>query len=108
MMLAAELRLRGVRVLVVERAAQPSPVVRTLGLHVRSIEILDQRGLLDRFLAAGTRYPLGGFFAAISKRAPSGLDTAHAYVLGLAQPVTDRLLAEHAAQVGAEIRRGCE
>ena len=36
------------------------------------------------------------------------LDTAHAYVLGIPQPVTDRLLAERAAELGAEIRRGCE
>lgn len=108
MMLAGELRLRGVRVLVVERDAEPSPVVRSLGLHARSIEIMDQRGLLDRFLEVGKTYPLGGFFAAISNPAPPGLDTAHAYVLGIPQPVTDRLLAEHAAELGAEIRRGCE
>lgn len=107
-MLASELRLRGVRVLVLEKAAEPSPVVRGLGLHVRSIEILDQRGLLDRFLAHGQRHPLGGFFAAISKPAPEGLDTAHGYVLGIPQTVTDRLLAERAIELGAEIRRGCE
>lgn len=75
---------------------------------MRSIEIMDQRGLLDRFLAAGTRHPLGGFFAAIPKPPPSGLDTAHGYVLGIPQPATERLLAEHAAALGAEIRRGAE
>ncbi|TDB92808.1 rifampin monooxygenase [Micromonospora fluostatini] len=112
MMLASELRLRGVAVLVLEKEAQPPPFVRSLGLHVRSIELLDQRGLLERFLDNGTQYPIRpgdvrGFFAGIDKPAPTGLDTAHGYVLGIPQTLTDRLLAEHAAEVGAEIRRGC-
>ncbi|MEV4008407.1 rifampin monooxygenase [Actinomadura sp. NPDC049753] len=108
LMLAGELRLHGVRVLVLEKDAEPAPFVRSLGLHVRSIEVMDQRGLLERFLANGKTYPVGGFFAAIRKPAPEGLDTAHPYVLGIPQPVTDRLLAERAAELGAEIRRGSE
>jgi 2-polyprenyl-6-methoxyphenol hydroxylase-like FAD-dependent oxidoreductase len=97
-----------VRVVVLEKDAEPTPVVRSLGLHVRSIEILDQRGLLDRFLALGTKYPVGGFFAGIAKPPPKQLDTTYPYVLGIFQPVIDRLLAERAAEVGADIRRGCE
>jgi 2-polyprenyl-6-methoxyphenol hydroxylase-like FAD-dependent oxidoreductase len=108
LMLAAELRLHDVDVLVIERDAEPTTVVRSLGLHARSIEVLDQRGLLERFLAHGTRYPVGGFFAGIRKPAPDRLDTAHPYVLGIPQTVTDRLLAEHAADRGADIRRGTE
>jgi rifampicin monooxygenase len=108
LMLAAELRLHGVHVLVLERDAEPTPVVRSLGLHARSIEVMDQRGLLERFLALGTQYPVGGFFAAIPAPSPERLDTAHPYVLGIPQTVTERLLAEHAAEVGVEIRRGCE
>ncbi|WFE47511.1 rifampin monooxygenase [Verrucosispora sp. WMMD1129] len=107
MMLASELRLRGVCVLVLEKEAEPPPFVRSLGLHVRSIEVMDQRGLLERFLENGKQFPIRGFFAGIDKPAPSGLDTAHGYVLGIPQTRTDRLLAEHAAEVGAEIRRGC-
>lgn len=107
LVLAAELRLHGVRVLVLEKEAEPTEQVRALGLHVRSIEVLDQRGLLERFLAHGQRHPLGGFFAGIAKPEPTGLDTAHPYVLGIPQPVTDRLLAERAVEVGAELRRGC-
>jgi len=75
---------------------------------VRSIEVMDQRGLLERFLAHGQQYPLGGFFAGIDKPSPDRLDTAHPYVLGIPQTTTDRLLAEHATELGAEIRRGCE
>ncbi|WP_327229506.1 rifampin monooxygenase [Streptomyces murinus] len=108
LMLAAELRLHGVRTVVLEKETEPTRIVRALGLHARSIEVLDQRGLLERFLAQGKKYPLGGFFAGIRKPSPTGLDTAHPYVLGIPQPVTDRLLAEHAAELGAEIRRGGE
>ncbi len=107
LMLAAELRLHGVGVVVLERDAEPTRQVRALGLHVRSIEVMDQRGLLERFLAHGRRYPLGGFFAGIDKPAPE-LDTAHGYVLGIPQPTVDRLLAERAVELGAEIRRGAE
>src|SRR5262245_48315966 len=88
LMLAGELRLHGVHVVVLEKDAEPTPVVRSLGLHVRSIEVMDQRGLLDRFLALGKKYPLGGFFAGISKPAPKHLDTTYPYVLGILQPVT--------------------
>ncbi|OUS95131.1 rifampin monooxygenase [Rhodococcus sp. NCIMB 12038] len=108
LMLAAELRLHGVDVLVLDKEPEPTKVVRSLGLHVRSIELMDQRGLLDRFLAEGTRYEVGGFFAGIDKPWPDRMDTAHGYVLGIPQTVTERLLAEHATELGVEIRRGCE
>jgi rifampicin monooxygenase len=107
LMLAAELRLHEVRVLVLDKEAEPTPVVRSLGLHARSIEVMDQRGLLARFLALGTQHPVGGF-AGIHKAAPDRLDTAHPYVLGIPQPLTERLLTEHAVELGVEIRRGCE
>jgi 2-polyprenyl-6-methoxyphenol hydroxylase-like FAD-dependent oxidoreductase len=107
LMLASELRLHGVHALVLERDAEPTKIVRSLGLHARSIEIMDQRGLLERFLALGQQYPIIGF-AGIRKPLPDRLDTAHAYTLGIPQTTTDRLLAEHAAEAGAEIRRGCE
>ncbi|MFF3852663.1 rifampin monooxygenase [Micromonospora sp. NPDC002575] len=108
LMLAGELRLHGVRTLLLEKEAEPTPVVRALGLHARSIEIMDQRGLLERFLALGQVHPVGGFFAAIPKPPPTGLDSAHAYVLGIPQTTTDRLLAERAAELGVEMRRGGE
>jgi 2-polyprenyl-6-methoxyphenol hydroxylase-like FAD-dependent oxidoreductase len=108
MMLASELRLHGVRVLVLEKEMEPTKQVRALGLHVRSIEVLDQRGLLDRFLAHGKQFALGGYFAGIAKPWPDRMDTAHSYILGMPQTVIDRLLAERAIELGAEVRRGSE
>jgi rifampicin monooxygenase len=108
MMLASELRLHGVHAVVLEKEMEPTRIVRSLGLFARSIEVMDQRGLLDRFLALGQQYPLRGSFAGIFKPSPERLDTAHPYVLGLPQTITDRLLTEHATEVGVKIRRGCE
>lgn len=108
LMLACELRLHGVDALVLDKELEPTPVVRALGLHARSIEVLDQRGLLGRFLERGQKHPLGGFFAGIAKPSPAGLDTAHPYVLGIPQTTTDRLLGERATELGTEVRRGCE
>ncbi|MFF3403233.1 rifampin monooxygenase [Streptomyces sp. NPDC002659] len=108
LMLACELRLHGVHVLVLEKETEPTRYVRALGLHARSVEVMDQRGLLERFLALGKQYPVGGFFAGIPKPSPDRLDTAHPYVLGIPQTTTDRLLTEHATEVGVDIRRGCE
>ncbi|WP_432899662.1 rifampin monooxygenase [Micromonospora matsumotoense] len=108
LMLAAELRLHDVRVVVLERDAEPTRVVRSLGMHVRSIEVLDQRGLLELFLAHGRQFRIGGYFAGISKAWPERMDTAHGYVLGIPQPVTEQLLTAHAIDVGVEIRRGSE
>ncbi|MBV9141788.1 MAG: FAD-dependent monooxygenase [Pseudonocardiales bacterium] len=108
LMLASELRLHGVHALVLEKEAEPTGQARALGLHARSVEVMDQRGLLERFLALGEQVAAGGFFAGIDKPWPDRLDTAHSYVLAIPQSITERLLTEHATELGAEIRRGCE
>lgn len=108
MMLASELRLRGASTLVLERLTEPTKHVRALGLHVRSLEILDQRGQLDRYFAAGTRYDVSGAFAGIAKPKPDGLDTAHPFLLGMPQPEIERLLTERALELGTELRRGAD
>ncbi|OLZ50623.1 monooxygenase [Amycolatopsis coloradensis] len=104
--LAAELRLHDVRVLVLEKETEPVSFARIVGLHIRSLELLAMRGLLERVREHGRQRPAAGFFAAIAKPAPEGLDSAHAYLLGIPQPVIVRLLEEHAIQLGAEVRRG--
>ncbi|MFF8266845.1 rifampin monooxygenase [Streptomyces sp. NPDC016562] len=108
LMLAAELRLHGVGVVVLERLTEPTRESRGQGLHARSVEVMDQRGLLDRFLAVSEKFQAGGLFGGIVKPWPDRLDTAHPYGLATPQPVTERLLHERALELGAEIRRGCE
>ncbi|MCG5442759.1 rifampin monooxygenase [Micromonospora sp. NIE79] len=105
-MLAAELRLHDVRALVLEKETEPASAVRIVGLHIRSLELMAMRGLLDRILPHGRRRPASAFFAAIAKPAPKGLDSRYAYLLGIPQPVIERLLEEHAIELGAQVRRG--
>jgi rifampicin monooxygenase len=106
-MLAAELRLHDVRVLVLEKETEPAPYVRIVGLHIRSLELMAMRGLVERILERGRRRPAAGFFAGITKPVPEGLDSAHAYLVGIPQPVVVRLLEVHAIERGAQIRHGC-
>ncbi|GGX73521.1 rifampin monooxygenase [Streptomyces hiroshimensis] len=108
LMLACELRLHGVHVVVLEKLTEPTKESRGRGLHARSVEIMDQRGLLDRFLAVGEKFQVGGFFGGVYKPWPDRMDTAHPYGLSTLQPDTERLLNERALELGAEIRRGCE
>ncbi|MBF6330520.1 rifampin monooxygenase [Nocardia transvalensis] len=106
-MLAAELRLHDVRVLVLEKETEPVSFIRIVSLHMRSLELMAMRGLLDRILERARRRPVGGIFAAIAKPAPEGLDSAHAYLLGIPQPVINQLLEDHAIELGAQVRSGC-
>jgi len=106
-MLAAELRLHEVRVLVLEQETEPASYARIVGLHIRSLELLAMRGLLERVLERGRKRPAGAYFAAIDKPAPEGLDAAYGYLLGIPQPVVVRLLEERAIALGAQVRHGC-
>ncbi|HEV8527615.1 MAG TPA: FAD-dependent monooxygenase [Actinomycetes bacterium] len=92
LMLAGELALAGVDVAIVERrASQALPGSRAGGLHSRTIEILDQRGIADRFLSQGQ-------VAQVARFAGTPLDisdfpTRHNYGLGLWQNHIERILA---------------
>ncbi|MEU1195583.1 rifampin monooxygenase [Streptomyces sp. NPDC005813] len=108
LMLAGELRLHDVNVVVLEKLTEPTKETRGRGLHARSVEVMDQRGLLDRFLAVSDTFQVGGLFGGIVKPWPDRLDTAHPYGLSTLQPATERLLRERALELGTEIRRGCE
>lgn len=105
-LLAAELRLHDVNVLVLESETEPASFVRIVGLHIRSLELLAMRGLLDRVLEHGRKRPPGAYFAAIDRPAPPNLDSAQAYLLGIPQPVVVDLLERHAVERGAEVRHG--
>jgi 2-polyprenyl-6-methoxyphenol hydroxylase-like FAD-dependent oxidoreductase len=107
LMLAGELALAHVNVAIIERrASQELAGSRAGGLHARTLEILDQRGISQRFLSegqvaqavgfAGTRLDIGDF------------PTRHPYVLGLWQNHIERLLAGWVAELGVAMYRGRE
>ncbi|WP_405003698.1 FAD-dependent monooxygenase [Kitasatospora purpeofusca] len=108
LMLACELRLHGVGVVVLERLAERTAESRGRGLHARSVELMDQRGLLERFLAVSEKFQVGGLFGGVMAAWPDGMDTAHPYGLATPQAVTEQLLEERARELGAEFRRGHE
>lgn len=106
LMLAAELALAGVDVAVLERRGSQHLVgSRAGGLHSRTLEVLDQRGIVDRFIAAGHQHPVVHFQVPINI---SDLPTRHNYVLGLWQNRIERILAEWINSLPVAIYRACE
>lgn len=104
LMLAGELALAGVDVAVVERrAGHEVEGTRARGLHARTIEILDQRGIADRFLSEGQTYPVAGFSHITID--VSDLATRHPYVLGLPQERFEEILGGWVAELGVPIHR---
>ncbi|MEU9136972.1 FAD-dependent monooxygenase [Streptomyces sp. NPDC048404] len=106
LMLACELRLAGADVIVVERLAQRSGESRAGGIHSRTLEILDQRGILERFLAEGQPQPVGHFSGLYLDFDES--ESRHPYPLMILQSAIERLLEEWAVQLGVRVRRGYE
>ncbi|MGW4642325.1 FAD-dependent oxidoreductase [Sphaerisporangium sp. NPDC004334] len=107
LMLACELRLAGVDVLVLERDAERADAEsRAGGMHARTLEVLDQRGMVEPFLRAG-RPLTGGHFSALPLDFRN-LPTRHPYLLVLLQRRIERLLEEHATRLGVRLWRGAE
>ena len=107
LMLAGELALAGVDVAIVERrASQDLPGSRAGGLHSRTIEALDQRGIADRFLSQGQVAQVAGF--AWIPLDISDFPTRHNYGLALWQNHIERILAGWVGELAVPIYRGLE
>ena len=113
LMLAGELGLAGVRALVLDRLPQPSETPKAGGLSGQIMQLLRYRGDLERFEAAGPgpgpalglpfRLPFGGMHVDFTPLGEPPME-----LLPLPQPLLERVLAERALELGAEIRRGRE
>ncbi len=107
LMLAGELALAGVDVAIVERRpSQHLAGTRAGGLHSRTIEVLDQRGIADRFLAQGQIAQVAGF--AWIRLDISDFPTRHPYGLGLRQNHIERILAGWVEELAVPIYYGSE
>jgi 2-polyprenyl-6-methoxyphenol hydroxylase-like FAD-dependent oxidoreductase len=105
LMLAGELALARIDVGIVERrASQDLPGSRAGGLHARTIEVLDHRGIADRFLSEGQKVQVAGF--AMNRLDLSDFPTRHPYVLGLWQKHIERILAGWVSELKVPIYRG--
>jgi 2-polyprenyl-6-methoxyphenol hydroxylase-like FAD-dependent oxidoreductase len=107
LMLAAELALAGVDVVIVERRPdQELDGSRAGGLHSRTIEVLDQRGVAERFLSAGQTHTKVGY--ALIPLDISDFPTRHNYLLALWQRDFERIVAGWVDELGVPILRRCE
>src|SRR5437868_5982362 len=107
LMLAGELALAGVDVAIVERRVSQELVgSRAGGLHARTIEVLDQRGIADRFLAQGQPAQVAGF--GWIRLDISDFPTRHNYGLALQQNHIERILAGWVDELAVPIYRGRE
>ena len=107
MMLAAELALAEVEVVVVERRGDHELAgSRAGGLHSRTIELLDQRGIADRFVAEGQPAQVVTFGSA--RLDMSDFPTRYPYTLGLWQNHTERIMGEWVAELPVRIMRANE
>ena len=104
LMLAGELALAGIDVQIVERRSTSDLVgMRARGFHSRTIEILDQRGIADRFLAEGKTFPAASFAGASVDI--SDLPTRHPYTLAMVQSQVERILTDWVVELGVPIHR---
>ena len=105
LMLAGELALMGVDVAIVERrASQDLAGARAGGLHSRTIEVLDQRGIADRFLSQGQVGQVAGFsFIPLDI---SDFPTRHNYGLALRQNHIERIMADWVGELPVTFCRG--
>jgi 3-(3-hydroxy-phenyl)propionate hydroxylase len=107
LMLAGELALAGVDVAIVERrTSQALEGIRAGGLHVRTIEVLDQRGIAERFITQGQPHDMISFHETPLK--VSDLPSRHNYTLALWQNHFERILAERIDELKVPIYRGCD
>ncbi|SCB56769.1 3-(3-hydroxy-phenyl)propionate hydroxylase [Rhizobium aethiopicum] len=107
LMLAGELALAGVDVAIVERRENQEIVgSRAGGLSSRTLEVLDQRGIVDRFLAEGQIAQVTGF--AVTRLDISDFPTRHNYGLALRQKHIERILAGWVGELPVTIYRGRE
>jgi 3-(3-hydroxy-phenyl)propionate hydroxylase len=107
MMLAGELALAGVDVAIVERRPnQELAGTRAGGLSARTLEVLDQRGIVDRFLAEGQIAQVTGF--AVTRLDISDFPTRHNYGLALRQKHIERILAAWVGELAVPIYRSLE
>src|SRR5688572_23395395 len=107
MMLAAELALAGVDAVIIERRpSQHLPGSRAGGLSARTLEVFDQRGIVDRFLAEGQKAQVAGF--AITRLDLSDAPTRHNYGLGLWQNHIERIMAGWVAELDVTTHYGTQ
>ena len=108
LVLAAELLRRGVRVRVIDKLAAPTPHSRALGVHARTLEILDDLGVADALIDRGLRIvgtQMRTATTVLAKLDFDDLDTRFPFMLCVSQVETEAVLRDHLASLGGTIDR---
>jgi 2-polyprenyl-6-methoxyphenol hydroxylase-like FAD-dependent oxidoreductase len=111
LMAACELLRRGAQVRIVDCAETPTDKSKALGMHARTLELLDTMGIADRFVAAGRKIHGTNAFAdgkRIVHVELHDIKSPFPFVLAIPQADTERLLAERLAELGARVERGAK
>ncbi|UAJ78845.1 FAD-dependent monooxygenase [Leifsonia sp. ZF2019] len=104
--LAAEARLGGASVVLVERRVERVRQSRALTIHGRTLETFGLRGLSSRFLEVGRPMPTWHFASLDTRLDFSGFDTPYPFTLFIPQSLTEAILEDHAVEAGVDVRRG--
>jgi len=111
LVLAAQLLARGVRTRIIDKAAVPASQSRAVGIHARTLELLDTMGLAETFIAHGHQVRRFRMYA--GRRSLLNLDMArngsrYGFILHLPQHETERLLRARVAKLGGTVEQGVE
>ncbi|MBH25564.1 MAG: hypothetical protein CMH57_14165 [Myxococcales bacterium] len=107
--LAVELARRGVPLRIIDAAQEPSPHSRALTIHAKSLELMEDMGLLEEFLSAGTRIHALNVYAEGKRLTHLSFEDGSStfpFVLSIPQSDTERILTEALKRFGVEVERG--
>jgi 3-(3-hydroxy-phenyl)propionate hydroxylase len=108
---AMSLSRAGIPVRLIDKAREPSPWSRAIGIQARTLELFEQHRLVEPFLEVGHRARVANLYSNGQRLARLDFDplqTRYPYLLFLDQSVTERLMTEHLASFGVRIERGAE
>ncbi|WP_051888507.1 FAD-dependent monooxygenase [Caballeronia sordidicola] len=108
---AMSLSRAGIPVRLIDKAREPSPWSRAIGIQARTLELFEQHRLVEPFLEVGHRARVANLYSNGQRLARLDFDplqTRYPYLLFLDQSVTERLMTEHLASFGVRIERGVE
>jgi 3-(3-hydroxy-phenyl)propionate hydroxylase len=108
---AMSLSRAGIPVRLIDKAPQPSPWSRAIGIQARTLELFEQHRLVEPFLELGHRARVANLYSNGQRLARLDFDplqTRYPYLLFLDQSVTERLMTEHLASFGVHVERGVE
>ncbi len=111
LMLGGELARRGVPFRLIDKAEAPTELSKAIGVHARTLEILDDLGIAEELVSRGVRLRASQLFAdgkLLVRASFEELDSRFPFVLSVPQSATEAVLTEHLLELGGKVERGVE